>query len=133
VEKDKKPADKDMVSSVKDGAQQMVGMVKRVLSLNDPEGHMSLKDMWQRTSDTVVEKADEAKRSVQLRVSIHDIENHLNRLYPDIGKTAFDLWSRGEVPLLNNKDLKLKLETAKEYSDRLQALRKQLSETNHNH
>ena len=85
-----------------------------------------LRKIYERTSSQVLEKTEETKKSVRLRMAILDIEHHLNRLYPDIGKTACDLWEQGKTPLRNNKELRSKVELVKEYRARRNELNAEL-------
>jgi len=85
-----------------------------------------LKRLYEKTSEQFREKTEETRKTVRLRMAILDIEHHLNRLYPDIGKLACDLWKRGEVPLLNNPDLRSKVELVWEYLERRDALKSEL-------
>ena len=75
-----------------------------------------------------IEKTEETKRTVRLRMAILDIEHHLNRLYPDIGNMACDLWKAGETPLLDNDELKAKVELVWEYLERRETLRAELKQ-----
>ena len=84
------------------------------------------KRLYERTSEQFREKTEETKKTVRLRMAILDIEHHLNRLYPDIGKLACDLWKRGETPLLDNEELSAKVEMVWEYRERRDALKAEL-------
>ena len=85
-----------------------------------------LRRLYERTSSQVLEKTEETRKTVRLRMAILDIEHHLNRLYPDIGKTACDLWEIGKTPLRSNRDLRSKVELVKEYRARRNALNEEL-------
>ena len=85
-----------------------------------------LKRLYEKTSEQFREKTEETKKTVRMRMAILDIEHHLNRLYPDIGKLACDLWKRGEVPLLGNDELRAKVELVWEYRERRDALKADL-------
>ena len=91
-------------------------------------GHRGLKRFYERTSEQFIEKTEETKRTVRLRMAILDIEHHLNRLYPDIGNMACDLWKAGETPLLDNDELKAKVELVWEYLERRETLRAELKQ-----
>jgi hypothetical protein len=92
----------------------------------DGEWKEDLRRLYEKTSEQFREKTEETRKTVRLRMAILDIEHHLNRLYPDIGKLACDLWKRGEVPLLNNPELKSKVELVWEYLERRDALKAEL-------
>jgi hypothetical protein len=92
----------------------------------DGEWKNDLKRLYDKTSEQFREKTEETRKTVRLRMAILDIEHHLNRLYPDIGKLACDLWKRGEVPLLNNPDLRSKVELVWEYLERRDSLKSDL-------
>ena len=85
-----------------------------------------LKRIFERTSTQVREKTEETRKTVRLRMAILDIEHHLNRLYPDIGNTACDLWEKGKTPLRSDKDLRSKVELVKEYRARRKELNREL-------
>jgi hypothetical protein len=85
-----------------------------------------LKRLYEKTSEQFRERTEETKKTVRLRMAVLDIEHHLNRLYPDIGKMACDLWKRGEIPLLNNAELRAKVELVWEYRERRDALKAEL-------
>lgn len=92
----------------------------------DGEWKDDLKRLYDKTSEQFREKTEETKKTVRLRMAILDIEHHLNRLYPDIGKLACDLWKRGEIPLLDNADLRAKVKLVWEYRDRRDELKAEL-------
>jgi hypothetical protein len=94
--------------------------------LRTGEWKEDLKRLYDKTSEQFREKTEETKKAVRLRMAILDIEHHLNRLYPDIGKLACDLWKRGETPLLDNAELRAKVELVWEYRDRRDALKAEL-------
>jgi len=85
-----------------------------------------LKEVFYSTSDQVLEKAEETRKSVKLRMAILEIEHHLNRLYPQIGKIACDLAAERKDALPDDADLRAKVELAEEYRGRLGELRQQL-------
>lgn len=92
----------------------------------DSEWKEDFRRLYEKTSEQFREKTEETRKTVRLRMAILDIEHHLNRLYPDIGKLACDLWKRGEVPLLNNAELSAKVQLVWEYRDRRDALKSEL-------
>lgn len=113
--------------------RQMLDRVNRVapgltglFTGKTPWTREQLRAIYNRTSEQVLEKTEETRKVVRLRMALLDIEHHLNRLYPDIGKTACDLWERGETPLLDNVDLRSKVELVKEYRARRKTLRHEL-------
>jgi len=87
-----------------------------------------LKEVFYSTSDQVLEKAEETRKSVKLRMAILEIEHHLNRLYPQIGKLACDLHAQGDQEWTQSADLRDKVELAEEYRERLAELRRDLEE-----
>ncbi len=87
-----------------------------------------LKEVFYSTSDQVLEKAEETRKSVKLRMAILEIEHHLNRLYPQIGKLTCDLHAQGKGDWPNDADLRAKMDLAEEYRKRLDALRTELAE-----
>jgi predicted DNA-binding protein len=80
------------------------------------------------TSDQVLEKAEETRKSVKFRMAILEIEHHLNRLYPQIGKLTCDLAEKGAKDWQKDKNLKTKIDLAEEYRQRLDELKKNLTE-----
>jgi predicted membrane GTPase involved in stress response len=101
---------------------------KTVQFIRDNTGHAreQVQDLFQTTAEHVAEKTGEARRAIQLRMAIVEIEQHLNRLYPQIGKLLCDLIERQESAPLLDKDLRAKTELAAEYRGRLSALRREL-------
>ena len=92
----------------------------------DSEWTEDLKRLYEKTSEQFRENTEETRKTVRLRMAILDIEHHLNRLYPDIGKLACDLWKRGEVPLLNSPELRSKVQLVWEYLERRDSLKTEL-------
>jgi len=62
---------------------------------------------------------------VQIRMAMLEIEHHLSRLYPQIGKQLCDQAEQRAVAGLD-KDLQAKLDLAAEYGQRLALLRQKL-------
>jgi hypothetical protein len=87
-----------------------------------------LKEVFYSTSDQVLERAEETRKSVKLRMAMLEIEHHLNRLYPQIGKLTCDLSASRGDGWPDDPDLRAKVELAEEYRGRLDALRKELEE-----
>lgn len=82
-----------------------------------------LRELFDTTSEQVREKAESTKRAVKLRMAVVEIEHHLNRLYPQIGKITCDLADEGVNTILQNEELKTRIELAAEYRQRLKELR----------
>ncbi|MDH4247584.1 MAG: hypothetical protein OEW39_07190 [Deltaproteobacteria bacterium] len=80
------------------------------------------------TSDQVLVKAEETRKGVKIRMAILELEHHLNRLYPQIGKVACDLAKEGVENPLENEELKSRIHIAEEYRTRLGELKVQLAE-----
>ena len=87
------------------------------------ENRGRLRELFDSTSDQVREKAESTKKAVKLRMAVLEIEHHLNRLYPQIGKITCDLADEGGQSILQNDDLKSRIELASEYRERLTELR----------
>jgi predicted membrane GTPase involved in stress response len=87
------------------------------------ENRGRLRELFDSTSDQVREKAESTKKAVKLRMAVLEIEHHLNRLYPQIGKITCDLADEGVHTILQNEDLKTRIELASEYRERLKELR----------
>jgi len=80
------------------------------------------------TSDQVLVKAEETHKGVKIRMAILELEHHLNRLYPQIGKVTCDLAAKGERELLSNEELSVRIKLAEEYRIRLGELKTQLAD-----
>ena len=80
------------------------------------------------TSDQVLVKAEETRKGVKIRMAIMELEHHLNRLYPQIGKVTCDLVAGGQDNPLEDEDLRARVTLAEEYRTRLEELKVQLSE-----
>ena len=87
------------------------------------ENRGRLRELFDSTSGQVREKAESTKRAVKLRMAVLEIEHHLNRLYPQIGKITCDLSEEGVHTVLQDEDLKSRIELASEYRERLKELR----------
>jgi hypothetical protein len=87
-----------------------------------------LKEVFYSTSDQVLERAEETRKSVKLRMAILEIEHHLNRLYPQIGKLTCDLHLQHPEGWPEDGDLRAKVELAEEYRQRLQTLHGELEQ-----
>ncbi len=85
-----------------------------------------LKEVFYSTSDQMLEKAEGTRKSVKMRMAILEIEHHLNRLYPQIGKIACDLSADGAKSWTKDKNLKIKMDLAEEYRQRLTVLKQEL-------
>ncbi|MBI3993476.1 MAG: hypothetical protein HY342_09395 [Candidatus Lambdaproteobacteria bacterium] len=81
--------------------------------------------IFDTTSDQFLEKAQETRRAVKLRMAIMDVEHSLNRVYTQIGKLSCDVARDGVEAIPVNGDLAEKLELAREYRQRLEELRKE--------
>ncbi|MDH4121499.1 MAG: hypothetical protein OEV94_07335 [Deltaproteobacteria bacterium] len=115
-----------LLGSLKEGARKIVEMT----GIEHAPGGEAIKGFLLRATGNVMEKTEEVSRVMKLRMAILDIEHHLNRLYPDIGKTTYDLWAKKETPLLDNPSLRSKIEMVHDYRNRLDDLRAQLKEAN---
>lgn len=91
---------------------------------DNTRGH--LQEVFYTTSDQVLEKAEDTRKSVKFRMAILEIEHHLNRLYPQIGKIVCDLSANGTKSWSRDAKLKSKMELAEEYRQRLQELKQEL-------
>ena len=87
---------------------------------------LQLKEVFYTTSDQVLEKAEETRKSVKLRLAMLEIEHHLNRLYPQIGKVTCDLAASGRRGWPKDEGLKSKVDLAEEYRQRLAELKQEL-------
>ncbi len=85
-----------------------------------------LKEVFYSTSDQMLEKAEGTRKSVKMRMAILEIEHHLNRLYPQIGKVVCDLSADGAKSWTKDKNLKIKMDLAEEYRQRLTELKQEL-------
>lgn len=109
-------------------AGERLGQVFSFLRSKTEDTRHQLKEVFYSTSDQVLEKAEETRKSVKLRMAILEIEHHLNRLYPQIGKLACDLAAKGAEDWPGDTDLRAKIELAEEYRGRLDELRGDLEE-----
>lgn len=112
---------------VRKGVDKLVPLLARLFSfvhLSSAKTRDRFREIFHTTSGQVREKAGETTKAVKLRMTMLEIEHHLNRLYPQIGKITCDLSDKGKKMLLNDDDLKGKVKLAKEYRDRLTELRK---------
>lgn len=113
-------------NALKKGVERLVPFASHLFSflrLNTEKTRHQFSEIFAITSDQVREKAEETKRAVKLRMTMLEIEHHLNRLYPQIGKIACDLAEQGKKNPLNNAELKQKIELADEYRERLKELK----------
>ncbi|MDH4224230.1 MAG: hypothetical protein OEW12_01120 [Deltaproteobacteria bacterium] len=116
-----------LVGALRRGAENLVSFTRGAISPAKAGGPgKNIRDFISRTTDALTEKTMETTQAVKLRMAILEIEHHLNRLYPDIGKTTYDLWASKQTPLLDNPDLKSKIEMVQTYRQRLDALKKEL-------
>ena len=81
--------------------------------------------IFDTTSDQFLEKAQETRRAVKLRMAIMDVEHSLNRVYTQIGKLSCDVVREGVEAIPVNGDLSDKLTLAHDYRKRLEELRKE--------
>jgi len=102
-----------------------------LLSKQTEDTRHQLKEVFYSTSDQVLEKAEGTRKSVKLRMAILELEHHLNRLYPQIGKMTCDLSETGEKEWFGNEDLKTKMTLAGEYRQRLTEMKDELNRHHH--
>jgi hypothetical protein len=86
------------------------------------------KQIFDTTSDQVLQRAEETRRAVKLRMAIMDVEHNLNRLYAQIGKLSCDAAPEDSEEIPIRGDLADKLSLAREYRARLAALREEQRE-----
>lgn len=98
----------------------------RFIRDNTEHAREQVQDLLQVTTEHVSEKTEEARKSLQARMAMLELEHHLNRLYPQIGKLLCDLTERQLPAPLLDKELRGKLDLATEYRDRLASLRRDL-------
>ena len=96
-----------------------------------PPTREQMRDLFASTSDQVLEKAEETRQAVRLRMAQMEIDHYLNRLYPQIGKQFFEQFEQSGGSFAPDEDLRLKLELAAEYRRRLEELRDQVVEQQH--
>lgn len=116
-------------TALKKGLDQLTQVGSQLASLlrfNGERTREQVREIFYSTSDQVLEKAEETRKAVKLRMAIMEIEHHLNRLYPQIGKVTCDLVAAGKKQLLSNTDLKSKIDLAEEYRERLTTLREEM-------
>ena len=86
------------------------------------------KQIFDTTSDQVLQRAEETRRAVKLRMAIMDVEHNLNRLYAQIGKLSCDAAPEESEEIPIRGDLAEKLSLAREYRERLASLREEQRE-----
>lgn len=101
---------------------QVVGLLRQ----HTHRTREQVQQLFYSTSDQVLERAEETRRAVRLRMAIMEIEHHLNRLYPQIGKQACDLMADGRGNPAEDEAWRGKVELAEEYRTRLRTLRAEL-------
>jgi len=94
---------------------------------NTRDTRHQLKETFYQTSDTVLEKAESARKSVKLRMSILEMEHNLNRLYPQIGKMLCDQALQDKKAMPKDETLRQKIADADEYRKRVDELKEKLS------
>lgn len=118
-------------SGMKRGLDQLLEQSANWFSLlraKTEDTRHQIKEVLYSTSDQVLEKAEETRKSVKFRMAILEIEHHLNRLYPQIGKLTCDLVEKGAKDWQKDKNLKTKIDLAEEYRQRLNELKQKLTE-----
>lgn len=83
------------------------------------------KQIFDTTSDQVLQRAEDTRRAVKLRMAIMDVEHNLNRLYAQIGKLSCDAAPEDSEEIPIRGDLADKLSLAREYRQRLATLREE--------
>ena len=110
---------------LKNGLVKLIPALGRLFfsfQVNSEKTREQVREIFQTASGQVREKAEETRQAVKLRMAIMEIEHHLNRLYPQIGKLVCDL-AEGKKDPLKNPEIKSKIELAEEYRERLKELR----------
>ena len=113
----------DFLRNAVDKAMPILEKSFSFFRLDPDKTREQVRDIFHATSDQVREKAEETRRAVKLRMAALEIEHHLNRLYPQIGKMICDMAEEGKKTFHNNPEIKEKLELAEEYRNRLAELR----------
>lgn len=124
-EKKRSPNLSDTVKTGIGKLSPLLGQAFSFLRTNTEKAESQFKEIFQTTSGQVREKAEETRRAVRLRMAVLELEHHLNRLYPQIGKTVCDLVEAGKKSVLSDPDLKARLELAAEYHRRLEELKEE--------
>ncbi|MCH7478239.1 MAG: hypothetical protein IIA14_09060 [SAR324 cluster bacterium] len=106
-----------------DGFVVFLDWTLSLLRINTEKTRQQVEQIFRVTSGQVREKAEETRQAVRLRMATLELEHHLNRLYPQIGKIVCDLADDGKKMLLSDQELKTRIEMAAEYRQRLNALR----------
>ncbi len=84
-----------------------------------------VKKAWSSASEQVRERAETTRRAVSQRMTILEIEHHLSRLYPQIGKMLSELVESKRLVLGEESTaLATLVEQLQEYRKRLESLRK---------
>ena len=123
--------DQKFTGVLKTLADFLIGMGASLLSLlkiNTEKTREQVRSIVFTTSDHVLEKAEETRVGVKLRMGIMEMEHHLNRLYPQIGKITCDMAAQStRKNPLSDPVLKAKIELAEEYRARVLELKEQLA------
>lgn len=123
------PGTDKIVDQAKRSLGDALGRITSWLSFlrdNTADTRHQIKEALYSTSDQVLEKAEETRKTVRLRMAILEIEHHLNRLYPQIGKIMCDRADESPKQVPKDPAIKEKVVLAQEYRVRLEALRAQV-------
>jgi len=128
-EKKDRPWDGSLGTTLKKRLEEAVYQGMKLFSVirtKTDSTRSQLKEVFYSTSDQMLEKAEGTRKSVKMRMAILEIEHHLNRLYPQIGKIVCDLSASGAKSWSRDKNLKIKMDLAEEYRQRLTELKQEL-------
>lgn len=117
------PAIGTLFKDLLDGFVVFLDWTLSLLRINTEKTRQQVEQIFRVTSGQVREKAEETRQRLRLRMATLELEHHLNRLYPQIGKIVCDLAEDGKKMLLTDEELKTRIEMAAEYRQRLNALR----------
>ena len=115
----------------KRGADFLIYFATHIFSFlrqNSGRTREQVKNLVSSTSDQVLEKAENTRKGVQLRMALLEMEHHLNRLYPQIGKMLCDLMADKVKNPTNNAEISEKIELAEEYRGRVAELKAKIAE-----
>jgi Mg2+ and Co2+ transporter CorA len=123
------PQDQTKSKSLHKVYDQIVDSAAKTLTFikdNTERTRAQVQDLFNATSEQLGERAEETRKGVKIRMAMLEMEHHLNRLYPQIGKLLCDMVEKNRATGQLDPDLQTKLELAAEYRQRLVQLRQEL-------
>ncbi|MBI4081026.1 MAG: hypothetical protein HY423_00305 [Candidatus Lambdaproteobacteria bacterium] len=113
---------------LRDFAPQAIAWTLTLLRTTSRSARHEMEQLFDRPQGEDLSITGDTRMEVRLRMAILELEHHLARLYPQIGKLACDLVAHHAEQPLGDEEIQTKVALALEYRVRLADLRQRLAD-----